>query len=207
MSISGVGYSNVNNQLVVDKAMENYQKYLEETTEETSSSSGTLVEGYEKSETVTSTDSGIYSKESIMKTVDEIEQQRQYALSTMISEMLGQQAQSAGLDFIFGLSGSATGISSITQADIDDAQASIEGDGYWSVNSVATRIMDMAELLANGDESKLATLKDAVIKGFGGAVSQLGYDTLDQMPDITQQTYAEVMKRFDQWESDFNTDA
>lgn len=204
MSISGVGYSNVNNQLVVDKAMENYQKYLEKTEESTSST--TLNEGYEKSEETISTDSGIYSRESIMKTVEQIEEQRQTALSTMISEMLGQQAQSTGLDFIFGTGTSSLDISSITQADINDAQNSIEGDGYWSVNSVATRIMDMAELLANGDSSKLATLKDAVIKGFGGAISQFGYDSIDQMPDITQQTYTEVMNRFEKWEADFGSD-
>lgn len=204
MSISGVGYSNVNNQLVVDKAMENYQKYLEKTEESTSST--TLNEGYEKSEETISTDSGIYSRESIMKTVEQIEEQRQTALSTMISEMLGQQAQSTGLDFIFGTGTSSLDISSITQADINDAQSSIEGDGYWSVNSVATRIMDMAELLANGDSSKLATLKDAVIKGFGGAISQFGYDSIDQMPDITQQTYTEVMNRFEKWEADFGSD-
>lgn len=204
MSISGVGYSNVNNQLVVDKAMENYQKYLEKTEESTSST--TLNEGYEKSEETISTDSGIYSRESIMKTVEQIEEQRQTALSTMISEMLGQQAQSTGLDFIFGTGTSSLDISSITQADINDAQSSIEGDGYWSVNSVATRIMDMAELLANGDSSKLATLKDAVIKGFGGAISQFGYDSIDQMPDITHQTYTEVMNRFEKWEADFGSD-
>lgn len=204
MSISGVGYSNVNNQLVVDKAMENYQKYLEKTEESTSST--TLNEGYEKSEETISTDSGIYSRESIMKTVEQIEEQRQTALSTMISEMLGQQAQSTGLDFIFGTGTSSLDISSITQADINDAQSSIEGDGYWSVNSVATRIMDMAELLANGDSSKLATLKDAVIKGFGGAISQFGYDSINQMPDITQQTYTEVMNRFEKWEADFGSD-
>ena len=62
----------------------------------------------------------------------------------------------------------------------------------------------MAELLAGGDSSKLSVLKDAVIKGFGGAVKQFGIESLDEMPDITRQTYAEVMNRFDKWEAELN---
>lgn len=207
MSISNIGFSNVNNQLQVEQALENYKKSVN-ASENEATASGELVEGYEKSQTVSS-ESGVYSKENIKKTVEQIEEQRQAAMTKMISDMLGQQANASGLDFIFGNKSSVLGIEGLTQADIDEAAASIEGDGYWSVNSVATRIMDMAELLAGGDSSKLSVLKDAVIKGFGGAVKQFGFESLDEMPDITRQTYAEVMNRFDKWEAELNgeTDA
>lgn len=201
MSIANIGYSNVTNQMKVEQALENYKKSV---TEPEAEASKELVEGYEKSETTVSSESGIYSKENIMKSVEQIEAQRQAAMTQMISEMLGQQANASGLDFIFGEGTSSLTLSEITQADIDEAQASISEGGYWSVDSVATRIMDMAELLAGGDSSKLSVLKDAVIKGFGGAVSQFGYESLDEMPEITQQTYAEVMNRFDKWEAEFN---
>lgn len=201
MSIANIGYSNVSNQMKVEQALENYKKSVTETEAETSKE---LVEGYEKSETTVSSESGIYSKENIKKTVEQIEEQRQAAMTQMISDMLGQQANASGLDYIFGEGTSSLSLSEITQADIDEAQASISEGGYWSVDSVATRIMDMAELLANGDSSKLSVLKDAVIKGFNGAVSQFGFENLDEMPEITQQTYTEVMNRFDKWEAEFN---
>lgn len=202
MSIANIGYSNVNNQMQVAQAMENYQKSVEAS--ETEASSKELVEGYEKSQSTVPSESGVYSKENIKRTVEQIEEQRQAAMTKMISDMLGQQANAGGLDFIFGKGTSSLTLSKLTQVDIDDAKASISEGGYWSVDSVATRIMDMAELLAGGDEAKLSVLKNAVIAGFNGAVSQFGYTKLDEMPTITQQTYNEVMNRFDKWETEFN---
>ena len=203
MNIANIGYSNVNNQLQVEQALENYKKSVE-ATDESKENSKELVEGYEKSEETVSSESGIYSKENIRKTVEQIEAQRQAAMTQMISDMLGQQANASGLDFIFGKGTSSLTLSDLTQADINEAKASISEGGFWSVDAVATRIMDMAKLLAGGDDSKFSVLKDAVIKGFNGAVSQFGFDSLDEMPDITQQTYTEVMNRFDKWEAEFN---
>lgn len=205
MSVSNVGFSAVNNSLEVNKAMENYKNYLAKNEEKGNKPSSEVADSFEKSEETIKGESGIYSKENIMKTVEQIEAQRQNAMAQMISDMLGQQAQAKGMDFMFGSSNPS--LSEITQADIDEAKASIEGDGFWSVNSVATRIMDMAKLLANGDSSKLETLKDAVIKGFGGAVSMFGVDSLDDMPQITRDTYTEVMKRFDDWKAEFDGEA
>ena len=100
MSIANIGYSNISNQMKVEQALENYKKSVE--TAETETASKELVEGYEKSENTVSSDSGIYSKENIKKTVEQIEEQRQAAMTQMISDMLGQQANATGLDFIFG---------------------------------------------------------------------------------------------------------
>lgn len=154
----------------------------------------------EESQAVSS-ETGIYSKESIQKTVEDMEEQRMQRLTDMVTELLGEQAKAKGLKFvgvkIEGLEQSDEPYVP-TQEDIDEAKASIEEGGFWSVDKVAGRIMEMAELLAGGDASKLDTLKQAVIDGFGGAASALGKSCLDDMPDITRQTYDEVMNRFDE---------
>ena len=155
-------------------------------------------DSYQKSDSAVTSETGIYSKESIKKTVDEMEKQRTQALTNMVSEMLGKQSQAKGLSFIKDLNLTPT------QTDISEAQNSISDGGFWSVDSVASRIMDMASLLANGDASKLSTLKDAIVSGFGNAASALGRDSLDDMPDITKDTYKEVMKRFDEFSDKLN---
>ena len=55
--------------------------------------------------------------------------------------------------------------------------------------------MDMAKALSGGDPSKIETLRKAVEKGFKAAGVELG----GKLPSISQQTYTEVMKRFDDW--------
>lgn len=86
----------------------------------------------------------------------------------------------------------------VTAEDAAKAKAAISEGGEWSVNAVADRIMNMAYALSGGDESKLSTLKDAVMKGF----EQAGFDPKNRstMPQITGQTYDEILKRFDDWE-------
>ena len=182
------------------EAMANYKKYEESVEDKDSSSTAVKQDTYTKSEEQVSEDTGIYSKETIQKTVEQMEEQRAAAMQSMIQDMLGEQAKAAGLKY-FGPNKTLS-LSDITQEDIDSAKASIEDGGYWSVDSVATRIMDMAKLLAGNDPSKLSMLKDSVIKGFGGAAELLGKSGLDDMPDITRQTYDEVMKRFDDWEAE-----
>ena len=153
-------------------------------------------DAFNKEEQAVSSETGIYSKESIQKTVEEIEEQRKSAMSNMVREMLGQQAKAKGMDYI-GLKPEQIVASA---EDIEEAKASISEGGYWSVDAVAGRIMDMAELIANGDSSKLSMLKDAIIQGFGNAAKDFGRDGLDDMPDITKETYNEVMRRFDEFE-------
>ena len=75
----------------------------------------------------------------------------------------------------------------------EEAAAAISEDGAWGVNAVATRLMDMAIQLSGGDVSKAEMLREAVQKGF----EQVG--ALEDLPEVCQETYAEVMKRFDYW--------
>lgn len=84
----------------------------------------------------------------------------------------------------------------VTPADSAKAQKAIEPGGEYSVDAVAGRIMDMAKALSGGDKSKIALLKDAVKEGFKAAGMEFGQD----LPQISNDTYDEIMKRFDEWE-------
>lgn len=187
-----------------NEALSNYKKYEDsvEAEESGASSAAVKTDTYTKGEDVSNDETGIYTRENIQKTVEQMEEQRAAAMQSMIQEMLGQQAKAAGLKF-FGPDKTLS-LSDITQEDIDEAKASIEDGGYWSVDSVAGRIMDMAKLLAGNDPSKLATLKDSIIKGFQGAMGALGKKDMSEMPDITSRTYDEVMKRFDDWSNELS---
>ena len=117
--------------------------------------------------------------------------QRMQDFTSKLMSMAVSKGQTANAD-IFGMK------LEVTQQDIDDARASISEGGEWSVNAVADRIMNMAYALSGGDESKVSSLKDAVLEGF----SQAGFDpdNRSSMPDITGDTYDEILSRFDDWE-------
>lgn len=85
----------------------------------------------------------------------------------------------------------------IDKATQDSAKAAISEDGEWGVNATATRILDFAKALSGGDPSKIATLKDAVEKGFAAATKVWG----SELPSICQQTYDKIMQGFDEWEN------
>lgn len=80
----------------------------------------------------------------------------------------------------------------------ETAKASIEEGGEYSVDAVAGRIIDFAKALSGGDKSKIETLKNAFIEGYNQARDAFG----GELPEISQQTYDEVMSRFDAWEQE-----
>lgn len=84
----------------------------------------------------------------------------------------------------------------------EEAKAAISDGGAYSVEKVADRIMGLAETLANGDLERLSVLKEAVIKGFEAAGADFKSVTNDELPQICHDTYAEIMKRFDNLEAD-----
>ena len=204
MEINGVFYSGTNsvNSLKEQEAVEKFKKSEAAKSNDEKGVNSAAGDSYEKSDEMVSSESGIYSKENITKSIEEIEAQRQQAMTNMLTEMLGKQAEAAGFNFFTGKT------DSFTADDVTEAQNSISEGGYWSVDAVAGRIMDMAKALAGDDAGKFETLKNAVIEGFGGAAKQLGFKSMDDMPEITSQTFDEVMKRFDKWgeELGINTD-
>lgn len=88
----------------------------------------------------------------------------------------------------------------VSVEDSQKAAEAIAEGGEYSVDAVATRIMDMAKLLSGGDKSKITLLRDAVKKGFEAAGME--FNDSKGLPDICNQTYDEIMKRFDEWENE-----
>lgn len=110
-----------------------------------------------------------------------------------IKRMIAKQGESSNLK-LFGLD------LHVTEEDSLKAQESIQDGGEYSIDAVATRIMDMAKALANGDNSKITLLRDAVKKGFEAA--GLEFNGGSGLPEISNKTYDEIMKRFDEWENE-----
>lgn len=80
----------------------------------------------------------------------------------------------------------------------EDAAKAVADGGEWSVNAVSDRIFGLAETLAGGDPEKLQQMRDAVEEGFKQAGAAWKEATgNDNMPDITKNTYNEIMKRFE----------
>jgi hypothetical protein len=84
--------------------------------------------------------------------------------------------------------------------DSQKAAKSIADGGEYSIDAVATRIIDMAKALSGGDKSKIGLLRDAVKKGFEEA--GLEFNDGEGLPDICNKTYDEIMNRFDEWEKE-----
>ena len=80
----------------------------------------------------------------------------------------------------------------------EDAEKAVSDGGEWSVGAVSDRIFGLAEIFAGGDPEKLEEMRAAVEEGFKQAGAAWTNATgLNDMPDITQKTYNEIMGRFD----------
>lgn len=122
------------------------------------------------------------------------EQERSQSLMRLIQSMVAKQGEKSNLT----LFGQRLNVSPQQSAD---AAKSIADGGPYSVDAVATRIMDMAKALSGGDPSKIEELRTAVQKGFKLA----GQDMGGSLPDISNRTYNEIMDRFDKWENGTDT--
>lgn len=142
-------------------------------------------------------EAGIYEKPAPDKrdaTVQQMMSEAQRQLESfrqLLQRMIVGQGQAANLS-LFGME------LQVTPEDSARAAASIAEGGAFSVDAVATRILDMAKALSGGDASKIELLRHAVEKGFEAAGVELG----GELPDISQRTYDEVMRRFDAWEEE-----
>jgi hypothetical protein len=110
-----------------------------------------------------------------------------------IRKMIAKQGENSNLT-LFGQR------LNVSVEDSEKAAAAIAEGGEYSVDAVATRIIDMAKALSAGDKSKISLLKDAVIKGFEAAGMELNGGA--GLPEICTRTYDEIMKRFDEWENE-----
>ena len=129
-----------------------------------------------------------YDKTAVDKLKAEAEQ-RHANLRNMVKELLKRQ----GLTFkdVFE-DGKVVKVDEQTRLE---AQASIEEGGEFSVDAVATRIVDFAKAISGGDKAQIGKLKAAIEEGFKQAKEVFG----GELPEISQKTYDEVMKRMDEW--------
>ncbi len=131
--------------------------------------------------------------------VDALKRQVEESMQNLAKQMLGQQykiAKTANGKVDFAALAKDLGIGTTPEA----AAEAISENGNWGVNAVSTRIIDMAVNLSGGDMSKISMLREAVQKGF----AQVG--KLEDLPGVCQQTYDEVMKRFDYLEQNGTMD-
>ena len=131
--------------------------------------------------------------------VDALKRQVEESMQNLAKQMLGEQyeiAKTANGKVDFAALAKDLGIGTTPEA----AAEAISENGNWGVNAVSTRIIDMAVNLSGGDTSKIGMLREAVQKGF----AQVG--KLEDLPGVCQQTYDEVMKRFDYLEQNGTMD-
>ena len=87
----------------------------------------------------------------------------------------------------------------------EEAEAAISEGGEWSVSAVSDRIFGLATALAGNDPEKLEQMRAAVEKGFEQAGAAFkDYFGAKDVPQITKDTHAEIMKRFDDRVAEMN---
>lgn len=113
-------------------------------------------------------------------------------LKSLVEQMMGKQATTYGnanniWSFLRG------GNYTVDAATQKQAQADIAEDGYWGVNQTSDRIIQFATALTGGDPDKIEEMRAAFQKGYAKAEKTWG----GKLPEISQQTYDAVMKKFD----------
>jgi hypothetical protein len=116
----------------------------------------------------------------------------------MVETLLGKQAERQGL----AEGWSIRDIEITDELRAEAAEMVAEG-GYFSVEETASRILDFAVALTGGDPAQIDVMRNAVQRAFDQTERMLG----DQMPDITRETHAAVMKGFDEWAEAGNANA
>ena len=86
----------------------------------------------------------------------------------------------------------------ITTEDVEAAKQAISEDGEFGVKAVSDRLVDFAKSISGGDKSKLSELVSAIDEGFSAAKKALG----SELPDISQQTYDETIRKLNDWASE-----
>ena len=153
------------------------------------------------------------SAEQVSALKEDLETQEQTMLNIMI------QALTESNDKLFGWLEDGVGILNFGGIQIDaarfgmpevatnpeDAAKAIAPGGAWSVDAVSTRIFDLASAIAGNDPEKLSQMRAAVEEGFKQAGATWKDATgQDNMPEISKQTYNEIMSRFDTRANELN---
>lgn len=153
------------------------------------------------------------SAEQVSALKEDLETQEQTMLNIMI------QALTESNDKLQGWLDEGVGILNFNGVQIDasrfalpevatnpeDAKKAISEGGAWSVDAVSSRIFDLATAIAGNDPEKLSQMRAAVEEGFKQAGATWNKVTgQDNMPEISKQTYNEIMSRFDKRAEELN---
>lgn len=76
------------------------------------------------------------------------------------------------------------------------AAEAVSDNGELGIKAVSDNIVSFAKALAGDDKNKIGELKKSIIQGFKEAEKVWG----GKLPDISQNTYDEVMRKLDEWE-------
>lgn len=77
------------------------------------------------------------------------------------------------------------------------AAEAISENGEWGVEAVSDRLVAFAKAISGNDKTKAEELKAAIAEGFKEAERILG----GKLPEISQKTYDETMRKLDEWSS------
>lgn len=146
---------------------------------------------------------GIYTKEDILNNLENAEKERTLAFVDTLKKMLLNQDEYANIASTENTPQANLTIMGedyyVSEEQSAEALKAISEGGEYSIGAVADRIMEFAEAIAGDDPEKVAEMRKSVEKGFEAAYETLGLKK-DEMPQITRDTYDEIMKRFDEWE-------
>lgn len=132
----------------------------------------------------------------------EINDARVQQLQQLVQDMISKQGKTLGqADDMWKFL--ASGDFTVDAATKAQAQADIAEDGYWGVKQTSDRIFDFAMALSGGDEEKMKKMQDAFEKGFKQATSTWG----KELPQISQDTYAAVNKKFEDYYANLKAQA
>ena len=138
-----------------------------------------------------------YSKPTVKNVdVDEInrlweQSQKSYAsLRKLVEDLLARQ----GKKFADVLAGKEVLI--VDEETRAAATEAVSEDGELGVRAVSDNIVSFAKALAGDDKTKASEMRAAIIQGFKEAEKAWG----GKLPDISQRTYDEVMRKLDEWE-------
>ena len=121
-------------------------------------------------------------------------EQRTAQLQNIVNQLLSKQGTTFNIATGTNLKSVFEGLE-IDPATKAQAQAGIAEDGYWGVKQTSERIFDFAKALSGGDPDKMEDMRKAFEKGFKQATKAWG----DELPQISQDTYAAVQKMFDDY--------
>ena len=128
-----------------------------------------------------------YDKASIDKLKNESNKSFE-TLKKMVEELL--KSQGKALNDL--LPGELVKVDGATRAKASEL---IADDGPLGIEAMSDKIVDFAKAVSGGDKGKLATLKNAIDKGFREAERILG-----KLPEISMKTYDRIMEKLDIWE-------